>query len=771
MNIAHPPARYDSSVPSFLSPEDRATRSDSDGLPFAATTPFIVDYWRLIAREKYKLILPALILAAVFILAALQMTPAYRTFATVVFEGGQRRPVSFEDVYRGLTSEQGQHSTQAEFLQTKDVALRVIRKLKLEDLPEFRPSPGLLVDNRLFSQAKQWLSRFSTDRGPDSPARSGEDFALEQFRARLTVDRLSQTELFKVTFESADPAVAAAVANQVVAAYIRADMDARYDATKEARIWLADRLAELEQALDRSEKALLDYRQRNGLLARNSDVTTERQIAEITQRLIDARGRRIALEESYAQASNRDLTTAVATPAIAANPMVLRAREAEVTVEKRLAELGNQLGSAHPQYRAANSELQVARETLRQEITGAVRTIGRELAAARAAEKQMESELRNARSAGQNLDRKEIELNQLEREVNINRQLYETFLARNKEVAAASDFQQPAARLVDPALVPTSSTRAPLALIGLFGGSVGGLFGLLIVLIRDRLRNTLRTTEDVESRLGEPLLAAVPKLKPSETARAANHVVRKPESLYSEAIRTAATGVALASLDGVNSVIAVSSALDNEGKTTVACNLALALSTTRRVLLIDADLHRPSVCSSLGLQASHPGLSQLLAGRAGVEECLQVVAGTALTVIPAGKVPGNALDLLMTRRLQDLVSDLQNRFDLIILDTPPTQLVSDTLMLSRVASGMIMVARSDRTPLPVIRRALRRARATRTSILGIVLNAHDFLRADRYYGESSGYGKFGYRHGYGYGFEEPRKSKAKRSRGEVTPIS
>ncbi len=726
----------------------RASRYAETSLPTPA--PLIVQYWRLLRREKLLLAVPALLCAVAFVVIALQMTPTYRASATVVFDGGQRRPVSYEEVYRAMAADQSAQLTQAEFLQTTDVALRVIRQLALVGQPEFSPGESWIDHIPPLRKLLDGLGSLlpAATGGAADADYNGEEFALGRFRQRLTVDRLSQTQLFRVSFVSVDPELAAAVANAVVAAYVRADMDARYEATREANAWLSDRLAQLKQALERSERNLQDYRQKNGLLARSGDAATDRQLGEITQRLLDLRTRRTSLEESFVQANHRDLETALATPAVASNPMVMRAREAESAAQRRLADLRNLFGSEHPQYRGAVGELNAARESLRQELGNAVRLIGKELAGAQAAEKQMEATLANARAAGQNLDRKEIELKQLEREVGISRQLYEAFLSRNKEISAASDFQQAAARLADPALVPTRPTRPSMALIGGFGGIAGLLLGLVVVLVRDRLRNTLSTTADVEVRLGLPLLAAVPVLGRNEAAHAPRHFVIEPHSLFADAIRNAATSVALSNLDGSRSVIAVGSALDHEGKTTVACNLALALSSSRRMLLIDADLHRPSVCRALGLDPSGPGLSQLLEGRSRIDDCLQGLPGTALTVLAAGRVAGNALDLLMGSRLRSLVNELREQFDFIIFDTPPSQLVSDSMILGRVAAGMVLVVRSDTTPLQVVSRALRKAEATGTEVLGVVLNAHDFKRADRYHGENSGYRDFSYRYGY-----------------------
>lgn len=349
----------------------------------------------------------------------------------------------------------------------------------------------------------------------------------------------------------------------------------------------------------------------------------------------------------------------------------------------------------------------------------------------------------------------------MEQEVQTNRQLYQTFLGRLREVTAAGDFVKPPARLVDPAQVPTSPVKPQLVLMTAIGALLGLLVGFFAIVLMDQIRNTLRRTDDVETKLGRPLLTAIPKLSGASTRKIARMQTLMPDSLYAEAIRTLATSVALAGMEKDMKVVAISSAMDDEGKTAVACNLAAALATTRRVLLLDADLRRPSVSAAMGLPPGTPGLVQLLTRRASLDQCIKGVRSSPLRVLPAGRAASNALDLLMSSRFDKLIAELKKHFDTIIIDCPPVQLVSDTLVLGRAASSMIFVARSDSTPLQVTRRALHRIDKAGIPVLGVALNAHDFAQADRFYGESSGYG-----HDYAYAYGrtgERRRSSGSRS--------
>lgn len=725
-------------APSFLSPFDVAPLATQVTPETGSQTPIVVEYWRLIMRERRHLLVPVLLSALIALVIGLRTTPVYEATSSVTFES-TKGPVSIQDVGGGLANVSVEDGA-SEFLETSDVALRVIRDLNLTSRPEFvaaGPLQNLIADIRA-----AWLAK------PPAGANELEERALNYFHDHLKVVKVHQRPLVKVSFQSEDPQLAAAIVNEVPASFIRADMDARYTATKEADQWLNDRLAKLKMGLDRSEQALAEYRRANGIVARDSDEGSDHQISMLNQRLIDARARLATAQDAQKQASSPDMAKVMATPAIANNPAVARAREAESVAQARLAELRSQLGEAHPQYRKAAMELAQAQEDLHRQVSAARREISGELEAARSNERQVSESLQRARQTSENLGSKEIAARQMEQEVQTNRQLYQTFLGRLREVTAAGDFLKPPARLVDPALVPTLPVKPQLALMTGIGALLGLLVGFFAIVLMDQIRNTLRRTDDVESKLNRPLLTAIPKLGGSQVRNVARIQTLMPDSLYAEAIRTLATSVALTGLERDMKVVTISSAVDGEGKTAVACNLGVALASTRRVLLIDADLRRPSVGHVMGLPSGTPGLVQLLTRRASLDQCVKGVRGSSMRVLPAGRAVGNALDLLMSARFEKLINELRKHFDTIIIDCPPVQLVSDTLVLGRAASSMIFVTRSDSTPLQVIRRALHRIDKAGIPILGVALNAHDFAQADRFYGESSGYGRE-YRYAYG----------------------
>lgn len=731
-------------APSFLASSDSTPSNGLDAVEQPGATPLVVEYWRLIVRERFKLLAALLLGAAIAFVVSTRIKPVYEASSSLMFERG-KGPVSVQGAGGGV-SELSAEDGLSEFLKTSDVALRVIRKLNLASREEF----------------------VGTDDGGqesggegESQALSREQRALEHFQDNLKITRIHQNPLVKISFQSEDPKLAAAIVNEVPAAFIHADMDARHAASRDADRWLNERLIELKAGLDRSEKALAQYRSDHGIVARDGDEASEQHIAALTQRLIDARARLAAAEDAHEQATSEDMTQVMASPRIAGNPAVARAREARSVAAARVAELRSQLGTAHPQYRRSLSELRQAQDDLREQVEAARREVAGELAAAQANERQVVSALNVTREAMKNLGGKEIELRQLEQEVNSSRQLYQTFLGRMKEVSAASDLHQPAARMIDRAQVPNLPVKPRKTLMTLMGALLGLVAGFFGVVLRDQLDDTLRRSDDVEERLGRPLFGSIPRLGRWHAGKASMVQQLKPDSLFAESIRTLGTNVLLSGLGRGSCVITICSTVDREGKTVVATNLAIALASSRRVLLIDGDMRRPAVTTALGLHADRPGLAEVLSGVADVDSCLTSVPDSSLMVLGAGRAAGNALDLLMSKKLNQMLVRLQSRFDVIIVDCPPVQLVSDALVLGRASSGMVYVVRSNSTSVRSVRRALRRLDKAGVEVLGVVLNGHDFEKADRFYGEESGYGQLHYSDAYGKrGRELPSAARA-----------
>ena len=329
--------------------------------------------------------------------------------------------------------------------------------------------------------------------------------------------------------------------------------------------------------------------------------------------------------------------------------------------------------------------------------------------------------------------------------------MYEVFFQRANKASGELELQTPVARVIEPSSVPDAPIKPNKNKNIALGFLLGGFLGVLFALLRDRLDNTLKTSEDVESRLKQPILTTLPLLSKAEVERTktARIFIDQPNSIYAESIRSARTGVLLSGIDLPRRTLVVTSSVPGEGKTTFSINLALAHSHTKKTLLIDADMRRPAISKGLQVAPGAKGLSNFVSGTAALQECLVPIEDSDLVLMPAGAVPPNPLELLLSQRFKDTLHELEKHFDVIVIDSPPVELVSDAMVLATMSQGVIYVARAESTPHQVARKGIQRIKRAGGQIIGVVLNQFDVQKAEKYYGDYSGYGKYGYgKHGY-----------------------
>jgi capsular exopolysaccharide synthesis family protein len=622
------------------------------------------------------------------------------------------------------------------------MGIKAISRLKLWEHPEFDPRIGKEPWYRSVLKAvgvgateptKEWTE--------DSLARA----VYGKFASRLSVEMVRGSQLMTISFESADRTLAARVANGVAEEYIENDLETRYQMTRGAGTWLQERLTALREKLTVSERALQSYRESKGILDVKASAQggAGQQFAEMTGRMVEARVKKAEAENTYNQIKavpkGADLTLV---PAIVRSGPVSDALKAKGDAERKLSEMGQRYGTEHPKYVQVEAELKAAKDNVRRQADLMAATIIRDYENAVATERAMSAALGQSRGAIQDINRNEFQLNVLEREVESNKQMYEMFMKRAKETSLSGDLQTPVARIVNPATPPVGAFKPDRQKIVLIALLVGLLVGAMISIIQDRMDNTLKSTDEVESKLKQPLLTSLPLLNEDESV--AHMFLDKPESLYSEAIRTARTGVLLSAIDLRNRILLVTSTLPGEGKTSFSINLALAHAHTKKTLLIDADMRRPSIAKSMKLEKGVKGLSNLVSGTADFKECLHPVENSHLTVLPCGTIPPNPLELLLSDRFKATLDKLATVFDIIILDSPPVELVSDSLVIASHATGVIYVVKAESTPYQLARKGIKRLSRAEGNILGVVLNRLDFVKAEKYYGEYSGYGKYGY---------------------------
>ena len=721
----------------------------------------LVRYWRAVNRNKWRIVLltaAAGVLAAFF---ASSLPPVYRGTATLLVESNKPKIVSIEEVYNSLTPSTQYYQTQFEILKSRELAAKVVQRLRLTEHPAFQPhaqAPAFY---------ERWIPKgfFGGDTAVPATADALERAAVRAVQSGISLQLVRNSQLIRISFDSRDRDLSAQVPNTLAETYIESDLEARMQMNRKASAFLTGQTAELRKRVAEAEKALQDFRDREKIIdTKNlSQLGASRQIEQLTSALLDARQKRADAEMAYQQVnaltSGRSADALESVPAILKYPQVQRLRDAELDAERRLADVAKRYGAEHPRMIAAETELRTARENTRKALSSAVQSVQREYEAAKANEAAAERALGAAKGDAQSLNRKEFQLAALEREVVASRQLYDMFMQRYKETSITGEMATPIARVVDPAITPAAAFGPNRRLIVGVSLLAALIAATALALLLERLDNTVKTSHEVESRLGVPTLGVLNITRVQGGQQLERLFLEDPQSSFSEAIRTIRSGVMLSSIDSPRKVVLVTSSVPEEGKTTVAANLAFALGQVKKTLLIDGDMRRPKIGRVLGGASSNLlGLSQLVAGDVGLDRCVYPVQqGQQLFVLPAGRIPPNPLELIASHRFNAAIDRLTASFEVIVIDSPPVQLVSDALVLSHHATDVVYVVKADDTPYPLARLGIRRLRRVNAPLLGVVLNQLDAAKADRYYGEYSGYNSRYYNKKYGYGYG-PKKA-------------
>jgi polysaccharide biosynthesis transport protein len=716
----------------------------------------LVEYWRSITKRKWSILGLILLVCLITMLAVFSMRPTFRATATVLIEQGKSKVVSIEEVYNSMGGNREYYQTQVEILKSRELTRKVVERLKLTTHPDFDPrqqESGL----RDYISPSAWF----TVKAPLT-----EDDILKTVIKRvgddLQIQAVRNSQLVQISFSTYDKELSAKLPNALAEVYIESDLDSRVAMTQKAGSWLTERMSDLRVKLDASEKSLQEYRERERIVDVKGVAMSgaSKALEQATTDLVSVRTKRAEAESLFNQVKAAKQGRAAggyeSIPAVLKHPTVQKLKELEAEAERKLADASKRYGPEHPRMLQANAELASARDNARRQIESVVVGVEKEYEVARSNELALERALGQSKSEIQGINRKEFQLGVLEREALGNKQLYDMFVTRFKETNVAGDLQSTVARVVDPASVPNVAYAPKKMQIVSIAAAVALLIGIMLSLLLDRISNTINTAAEIESRLGLPMLGYLQKIastgKKSMTSELA--FITDSQSLFSESIRTIRTSILMSALDNPKKIIVVTSSVPSEGKTTVCFNLACALSQVKKsVLLVDGDMRRPKIGKLVGRERGAPGLSDMVSGVAPIGECIVKHEQGGFFVLTAGFVPPNPLELLSSTKFADVIDKLKEAFDVILIDSPPVGLVSDALVLSQVANEVIYVVKADSTPHQLARAGIRRLALSQAPILGVVLNQLDLERAEKYYGEYSGYGRYsGYKgHAYGYG--------------------
>jgi capsular exopolysaccharide synthesis family protein len=536
--------------------------------------------------------------------------------------------------------------------------------------------------------------------------------------------------------------------------YIEADLEARLQMTTKASGWLTKRLEGLREKLKASEEELQRYREQENLLeSGGKSELTAKHIQELNEKLVSAQQRRALTEATYKQVQElkgKSWESYLSVPAVLNDPLVGNLKQAESEAKRKVSALSKRYGPKHPKMIQMRADLAEARANVRKRVNSVIAGIEKEYRVASAEQSSVSSVLESTKGEMQQINRKGYRLGILEREVEANKQLYDMFMGRYKETSETAGLESVRARITDhaePALKPAKPKKK---LIILIAGFLGLFVGVLLAFLKEHLDNTIKLAVEMEEKLGLPVLGILPhldlNLAGGETPL--KYSREHKQSFFTESVRTVRTGILLSGLDDPYKVIVVTSSVPSEGKSTIAMNLADSLSEMNKVLLLDADMRRPSVGKNFGLKAGANGLSEYVSKSAKADECIYQINDSNLYVMPSGVIPPNPLELLSSKTFGDALEALSKTFDHIIVDSAPTLAVSDALVLSSHASGVIYVTKSDTTPIPAAREGLKRLRKANAHLIGGVLNEVNPKRGMKAY---AGYGEKGYYAGNYYG--------------------
>ncbi|MFV8819135.1 GumC family protein [Haliea sp. E17] len=693
--------------------------------------------FRAVLRYKWGILGLAFAITLLTGLAVFSMQPVYRATASIELESAQANVVGVEDVYGLDTGNYNYTQTQYEILKSRSLAERVVRRLRLHEHPVFLPEDGEEEDGGF--SLESLLPASKREPPPQLSAEEREEQAIQAVTSAvaggLSVAPVQYSYIVYLSYESTDRKLAAAVVNAIAEEFIASNLENRLTGTLQATDWLDTRMADLKQKLEESESALQEFREREGLVSVEGRTSLgNSELAILSQRLEEARRQRIeaqAIREEVQGMGDASTDELLTIPAVLNHSLIADIKREQAGAERRVAELAKRYGPMHPKMIAGEAELEEANANLAREVRKVVSGISREYDLALRNERQLEQTWEASKSELQDFNRVEFRLQELQREVDTNRQLYDIFFTRIKSVSETGGFEKPHARILDRAMVPGWPVKPNKKMSVMLALILGLMLGCGIAILLDILDNTVKTPDDVVDRLGVPLLGTLPKLK---TDRDGNfpQFWQKPQGQYAEAIRTIRTGVVLSGLDEPAKVILVTSTVPGEGKSTTALNLASALGQMEKTLVIGADLRRPSLAKRCDLPANHPGLSHFVSGTVDLKQCIKKVGAMQLFVMPAGIIPPNPLEMVSSRRFAEAIDFLRGQFERIVIDSAPVQAVSDALVLASYADSVVYVVKADSTPATAAQKAIASIVASNEPLTGVVLNQFDMRKASRY---------------------------------------
>ena len=708
------------------------------GLPVREQS--LSDYWRVLQKRKWTVVVSMVVVFITAGLISVRMTPIYDASTKIMISQRAANPLNFKDgdTSQGPGNLQEDIDTQVRILQSDTMAQLVISRLNLDTRPEFAgkaqtPSSGGITVTESATQE-----------------RARQEQLIHRFLGSLKVQQVPNTDLIEIKYSNPDPGLAAEIANAITATFIEQNIQARYDSTMQAANWLSKQLADLQIKVESSQAKLIQYQRDHGIVgADDKQNLTIDKLGELNKELTQAQADRIQ-KESLAQIATTSNPEALSS--VLQDPVLIGLRQQQTQLQAQYALLSTEFGPGYPKVLELKNQLDQVDRSFKEEVQNSVNRIQNDFQTSLNREQMLQNALSQQTGVADQLNENAIEYKVLKQEADSNRQLYDGLLQKLKEASLSAGLESSNIRIVDKARVPLHPARPNIPMNLEFAVLIGLVGGVAIAFSLEALDTTVRTPDQAENVSGLPTLGVIPLQSIFEgavTSIAKAHLLKKmprgsgsprplisyfePQSEVAEAYRALRTSILLSSVSQPPRSILVTSSVPQDGKTMTCVNVAIVLAQQgKRILLVDADMRRPSIHKAFGLRGNM-GLSNILTGGAKISDTIQATVQPNLFVIPAGQIPPHPSELLSSSLMQDLIRKWREEYDHVIIDSPPVISVTDAVLLSVQTDAVLLIIRSGQTTTAHVRRTRNLLQSVKASLLGIVVNAADLSSPDYYY--------------------------------------
>ncbi len=717
----------------------------------------LLQYLPILRKHRWTILATVALTVVLAVIVSLRTKPEYDALGRIAINRENADALGFKNGVDALTDDDIDYQltldTQTRILESDAITLATAKALQLDKDPAFMP-----------------VKEKSADVLAAPAADPRQEAALIGFmHGGLQITQVPKTRILEIRFTNSDPQLAARVVNTLVNVYIEQNFKTRFESAMQTSDWLSKQLSDLQLKVEASQEKLVRYQREHGILGidEKQNIVTQK-LDELNRELTEAEADRIQKEARYRLIANGN---AELLSNLDSSSLLAKLHAQEVDLKTQIAQAEVHLGLAHPHILELNNQLKQVQKASQAEVDKLAGRIKGEYLTAAQRESMLRAAMDQQKQQANTLNESAIEYTLLRRDVDSNRQLYEGLLQRLKEASVSAGLRSSNIRIVDPARVPLSPARPDRRRNVMLALAMGLVGGVVLAFVLESLDNTVRTPEQAQQLCGIPSLGIIPGESPESAIRRLTPKARtalpsrgegkreegtdielasqkRPRSDIAESYRALRTSILLSSSGAPPKVILVTSALPQEGKTTTSINTAIVLSQKgARVLLVDADMRRPSVHRVFGID-SKVGLSTLLAGSSSFEESTLTSSDIPnLTVLPAGLLPPQPAELLHSDTMKNLLAQWRERYDHIVIDSPPALSVTDAVLLSVQADTVVLVIRAASTRKAALRRACDLLEQVNAHVMGFVMNGVDVNAPDfdncYYYGSKyGGYGRY-----------------------------